>query len=438
MGRMTRLVIGTAVAAGLILGATLGGALGESPSAAVPSNVVASPTDISLAGLTGRDTVASVRRLEQAVRSTPTADALAQLGIAYQLRWRETADASYLVRSDEALTRALSLRTDDAVATLGLGSLALIRHEFRKALELGRKARELAPHSSAPYGVVGDALLELGRYREAFVTFERMVATKPTLAGYARIAYARELRGDRQGALAAMRLALDSAGGVPEPTAWTLVEIAKLELGSGRPGRAERALREALRVLPGYVFAREQLARALAARGRVSAAVIEARRAAEAIPLPQVVILLADLLERQGRPRAAAEQRLTVTAIQRLLAASGVRVDLEDALYRADRGIRPVETVELARRAREQRPSIVGDEALGWALARAGRCDEAVTWLDRALRLGTKDALLYFRRGYAAGCAGDAAEMKAWYRKALTLDPRFSVVFAPQAKRALA
>ena len=67
-----------------------------------------------------------------------------------------------------------------------------------------------------------------------------------------------------------------------------------------------------------------------------------------------------------------------------------------------------------------------------------GRCAEAEPWLDRALRLGTKDALLYFHRGYAAGCAGDGRAMRAWYRRALEQSPAFSVRWAPVARGALA
>ncbi len=39
---------------------------------------------------------------------------------------------------------------DDPAVTLGLGNLALIRHDFRAALELGRRARRLAPDASRP------------------------------------------------------------------------------------------------------------------------------------------------------------------------------------------------------------------------------------------------------------------------------------------------
>ena len=90
-------------------------------------------------------------RLEDAVRARPhDADALVQLGYAYQLRWRETGDASYLPRAGAALGDALRARPDDADAVLGLGSLALIRHEFRSALAYGRRARRLLVGSARP------------------------------------------------------------------------------------------------------------------------------------------------------------------------------------------------------------------------------------------------------------------------------------------------
>ncbi len=441
MRRSRTAFVGIAVTTALAAGALFGGVLTEAGSApaAVPAPSSRAIADQALAGIGRPGTAAAVERLERAVAAQPRdADALGALGLAYQLRWRETGDASYLPRADRALARALAARPGDATAVLGLGSLALIQHEFRRALRLGQEAARLAPSSAKPLGVIGDALVELGRYPEAFRAFERMTALKPNLSAYARIAYARELTGDPQGAISAMQLALDAAGGVPEPTAWVHVELAKLELGLGRSRRAERHVRAALIALPGYVYAREQLARVEAANGRLRRAVVEARRAAEAIPLPQFVGLLGDLLERTGRQAEARQQRETVAAIERLLGANGIRVDLESAVYRADHGIRPAETVALARSARADRPSIYGDDALGWALARAGRCDEALPWLRRALRLGTQDALLFFHRGYAEGCAGNSAARRDWYRKAVALNPHFSVRWSAVAREAVA
>jgi tetratricopeptide (TPR) repeat protein len=264
-----------------------------------------------------------------------------------------------------------------------------------------------------------------------------MVALRPSLASYARVAYARELTGDQEGAISAMRLALDAAAGQPEPSAWSLVELARLEFAGGRIEAAGRDASAALEALAGYPAARAMLARVEAARGRIERAIAEARRAADAVPTPQAVALLADLLDRAGERAEARRQRATVAVIDRLLQANGVQLDLESAVYRADNSIRPRETVELARRARAARPSIHGDDALAWALARAGRCGEAVPLAIAALRLGTRDPLLYFHRGYAEGCAGDRQEMRDWYRRALALSPDFSVRWALVARAAL-
>lgn len=445
MRRTTVFLVGGAIAAALALGSLVGGVLAESPSAEPsPAATRGAPAlaDRALTGTAGGVSAGTISGLEEEVRMRPgassgDADLLVQLGFAYQLRWRESADASYLPRSEAALRRALRARPDDPNATLGLGSLALIRHEFQQALASGLRAKRALPGSARPFGVIGDALVELGRYRSAFAAFERMVSLRPNLASYARIAYARELTGDREGAIAAMRLALDAAGGQPEPSAWCRVELAKLELERGRVEAAARHIRAALHVLPGYPAARVALARVEAARGRLGAAVAAARRASDAVPTAETVALLADLLERTGRPLEARRTRGTVGVIDRLLRANGVRVDLESAIYRADQGIRPDETVTLARRARGDRPSIYGDDALGWALARAGRCREALPWLERASRLGTEDALLDFHRGYAEGCAGDLAAMDEWYGRALALNPEFSVRWAPVARNAL-
>ncbi len=439
MRHRTKLLVGGAVAIVLLAGGLLGGVLAESPSAgptAVGSSLAISES--ALSGIAQGGTEATISRLEAALQSDPTdSDTLASLGLTYQVRWRETGDAGFLPRSEAALKKALRTNPDDPTATLGLGNLALIQHEFRQALAIGRRAHKLAPYAARPYGVIGDAQIELGRYDQAFATYEKMVSVRPTLASYARIAYARELTGDREGAIAAMELALNAAGGQPEPTAWAHVEIGKLELGRGRLETAERRFQAALAGAPGYIYAFEQMARVEAAKGNLTRAIADARRASETIPLPQFVALLGDLLERRGDTAAARRQHATVGAIDRLLAANGVRVDLESAVYRADHEIAPAQTVALARQARADRPSIYGDDALGWALARAGQCREAVQWSQRSLRLGTEDALLWFHRGYAAGCAGDKAGMRTWYTRALALNPQFSIRFAPLARKAL-
>jgi tetratricopeptide (TPR) repeat protein len=439
MKTSTKILVLAAAVLSLAAGALLGGVLTEGGDGAAqpPQSAAAvhAAADGALTGF-GAGSSAELGRLEAAVRERPNdVTALTQLGFAYQQRWRETADASYLPRAGEALQRARVLAPRDPLVVTGQGLLALTRHRFRRALVLGRLALELAPGSARPYGVVGDALLELGRYPEAFAAFDRMAALKPSLAAYARIAYGRELIGRVDGAIAAMTLALDSAGGSPEPTAWTHVELAKLYFGRGELREAERHFRAALAVFPGYPYANDGLARVEAARGRLERAVTLERRAVETVPLPQFVGELGDLLARSGRRGEAARQQRTVAAIDRLLGAGGIRTDLESTLYDVDHGLRPGETVARARGARAARPSIFGDDVLSWALARSGRCEEALPWSRRALRLGTQDALLFFHRGVIERCLGNAGAARQWMRRSVELNPGFSTRWSPLAAR---
>jgi tetratricopeptide (TPR) repeat protein len=379
----------------------------------------------------------SIAELQSKARAAPQdASAWAQLGIAYEQKARETADPSYYSRAGGALRRALRLAPRDLVAVSGLGSLALSQHRFREALGLGRDALRLAPAAAAPHAIVGDALVELGRYRAAFNAFDTLARLKPGLTAYARIAYGRELVGDTAGAIQAMRLAADAAAG-REPAAWTRWQLGRLYWATGRFDRAADQYRAALAVLPGYVYALDALAQIRAARGDFARAIGLERRAVEQIPLPQFAATLGDLYRLTGRPKAAARQYGLVGVIERLLLASGVKTDLETALFRADHGLHLSRTVALARLAQRQRPSIEGDDVLAWALARNGRCAEALTYSRRALRLGTQDALKFFHRGMIERCLGRQAEARSWIQRALRLNRHFSIAWAPVARQAL-
>lgn len=438
--RRTTLSAGGAVAAALVLAGLVGGVLAESRTAAAPAPSAA-PEALAgqaLTGVAGGVGASEAARLEAELDARPRdARLLTTLGLAYQVRWRETSDPTYLSRSETVLRRALRVDPLEANAVLGLGAVALIRHDFRTALVHGRQAARLLPGSARPFGVIGDALVELGRYDQAFTAFETMVARRPNLASYARVAYARELVGDVEGARGAMRLALETAAGQPEPSAWAFVELSKLEHGPGRVERAERLLRRALVLVPGYAPARMELARVELAKGRLATALRQARLAAEATPTPHTFDLVAELLDRAGRHAAATRQRAAGGPLDAELRANGMRIGLEIAVHQSDFGVDPVRTVAVARRARAEAPSIHGDDALGWALARAGHCTEALSHARRALRLGTRNPLMLFHRGYAEGCAGNREAMRAFYVQALAIDPEFSVRWAPVARAAL-
>ena len=424
-----------AAAAGAVV--LFSGVLRESSSAgasALPAERVAATFEPSYSS--AQDAATLVLRLQEHLRDHPTdGDSYALLGLAYQQRARETGDPAYYPKSEAVLDRARTLNSHDPIALSGLASLALTRHQFSLALALAQQARTLAPSTARNFGAIGDALLELGRYDAAFAAFDTMARLKPNVAAYARVSYARELRGDMAGARAAMELASESTVPGSEAAAWSQTQLGKLLFSVGRLRCGREGIPDRPRA-PAWVCRRSRCARARRRCGGRSQPRCPARASRrDDRALPQYVGALGDFLGRQGKARAARRQYALVAAIDRLQRASGMRTDVEYALFETDHGIDLPDALRRARIGQQARPSIDGDDALAWALERNGGCTEALGYSKLALRLGTKDATKLFHRGMIERCLGHAAEARTWFRKAVRLNPGFSPLWSPVAQR---
>src|SRR5262249_54970800 len=152
-----------------------------------------------------------IGQMEARLRGNPDDTPAAILLAGALLRGARTnGDGRPANRAADALSAVLKEHPGQYDAVRMLGAIELSRHRFREALDLARRARSLRPSDAWNYGVMGDALLELGQYPEAFEAFERMAAMRPNADAYARVSYARELQGDLEGALAAMRMAANA------------------------------------------------------------------------------------------------------------------------------------------------------------------------------------------------------------------------------------
>jgi tetratricopeptide (TPR) repeat protein len=362
--------------------------------------------------------------------------AASQLGAAYLQRARETGDPSYYGRAEEALRRALDEQPDDYAAVSSMGALALARHQFAEALTWGERARAINPGRSYSYGVVADALTELGRYDEAVAAAQQMVDLRPDLASYSRVSYARELHGDIAGATEAMEAAVSAGLPGSENAEWVRVQLGNLLFAQGRLAAAEQRYAQSLAALPGYVPAMAGMARLRAAQGRSDEAVAMLEDASARMPLPEYVIALGELHESLGNAAEAERQYALVRAMQRLFAANGVDTDLELALFEADHGDAAA-AAQLARAAYARRPGVKGTDTLAWALYRAGQPDEARRYSDEALRLGSRDPLLLYHAGMIALGEGDKGRARELLGRALEPNPHFAPLHADRARAAL-
>lgn len=377
--------------------------------------------------------------LQDTLRSHPDqGEAASLLGLAYLQKVRETGDPSYYPKADTLFRQALDRNDDDLNALIGLGTLALARHDFAAALDWGKQAAKLNPYHAASFGVIGDAEIELGRYDEAVATFQQMIDLRPDLTSYSRVSYVRELYGDLPGAIDAMERAAVAGAGRPEHVAWTQVQLGNLLFNRGDLDGAERRFNSSLQTLDGYVYGLAGLARVEAARGDFPAAITLYQQAIQSMPLPEFVIALGDLYSVAGQPDAAEQQYALVDAMQALYQENGVDTDVEMALFAADHNRDLDQALEKARAGYEKRPSIRAADVLAWTLYQTGDLANAEKYSQEALRLGTQDALLLFHAGMIQSALGNRDAAMGFLQQALTLNPHFSLLFADQAQSELA
>ena len=361
----------------------------------------------------------------------------------YLQRLRETGDLKYLELTTRAAHASLGiLPAENNVGALSaLAQAEFAAHDFGAARDHALQLVEMEPRKSYPYQILADALLELGDYTEDALAFRRMRESGGGIGGETRLARFDTLRGQTdnvrrrfEGALAS---ALEEVPRPRETVAWCHWQLGELSLSAGDYEDAERRYREALAALPDYHRAVAGLARALAARGDLLSATAEAERAVRILPELSSVALLGDLYNAAGRKREADAQYALVEQIARLSALNGALYNRQLALFYADHDVKAEEAYRLASKEYEVRRDIYGADTLAWTALKAGKISEAQTAIKEALRLGTRDARLFYHAGMIARAAGDESAARDYLRRALELSPQFDLVQAPLARKAL-
>jgi tetratricopeptide (TPR) repeat protein len=380
-------------------------------------------------------TQATVADLQARLGATPDDPGmLTRLGEAYLVRARETADPTYFSRAAQALDRSDALAPDRPATLTGLGLLALGRHDFTAALDLGRRAHTLDPASPQPLGVVVDAQVELGRYDAAADDLQKMLDRRPSLASLSRASYLRELTGDTPGAVTAMtQAAIAGAGSAAADVAYVETLLGDLHLGAGRLAEAEGAYRRGLGRADSPA-AEVGLARVAAARGDLAGAATLLEEVTARLPQPAWLALLGDVQAGLGRAADAAASYDLVRQVEALNRAEGVAVDLELARFEADQAANAEAAVAMAREALATRPTVYAADTLGWALRQAGRPGEALPHALAAVRLGTADALLWYHLAAVETDLGLVDDARPHLARALAINPYLTVRDLPAAR----
>jgi tetratricopeptide (TPR) repeat protein len=359
------------------------------------------------------------------------------LAVAYMQKARETGDFNFNARAEAALTESIRLSPDNFDALKLQSKLLVIYHRFGEALPAARRVIEQKPNDYETYGVLVDALVELGYYDEARKAVQAMLDVRPYAASYARASYLRSLYGDTEGAIEAMRLAVQSANpGNPEELAWCRVHLGDELMNAGKRIDAEREYDHALFIFPDYYLALAAKARARLAAGDTERAIEFYKRAQERVPSPDIAIALGDIYTKQGRTDEARKQFELVEFVEKTGASEGTYSRLL-VLFWADHDMKLDEALAAARRLRESRADIYTSDALAWCLYKKGQHAEAKTAIDEALRLGTRDATINYHAGMIYRALGERRTAAKHLQLALKLNPSFDVLQADVARQAL-
>ncbi|MDQ6874249.1 MAG: hypothetical protein M3042_04175 [Actinomycetota bacterium] len=401
------------------------------------SSVVDSSSAGSPAG--SRDPlIAGLERTQGRLRQEPgNADLWATLGSAYLQVGRITADPTYYPKAQAAFARSLTLQAARNVAAMaGMGQLAAARHDFARALRWGHQALAVDAYSTVAYGVVADAATQLGDYPGARAAIQRMLDLKPGVSSFTRGSYDLEIHGDVGAARAALNRALvDSLS--PADVAFCRYYLGELSFNSGDASDAAAQYAQGLRADPSNTQLLAGRARLEAIRGQRAAALADYTAVTERVPLPQYVLEFGDFLTSIGRAADAARQYALLRTEQQLFASNGVLDDLLSAEFDADHG-NPAGALRHAEAEWSRRHSVLVADALAWALHKNGRNSEALRLAAIANRLGWRNATFAYHRGMIESALGQRAAARVDLTEALRINPNFSFLQAPIARRALA
>jgi tetratricopeptide (TPR) repeat protein len=365
--------------------------------------------------------------------------AWAQLGMAHVQLARTTYDPAHYPLAETALKKSLAEHPDgNAGALTGLGALAAARHDFAAALGYARRAVAADDYSADAYGVLTDAYVELGRYRQATDAVQKMLDLRPDTGSFGRASYLFELQGDLTRARSFMRRALDYAGD-PGDTTFALQHLGELAFSAGDLTGAAAFYADGLARQPGQPALLADRAKVRAAQGDLPSAIADLRAATATLPTVDHLVTLSEALTAAGDPAGAARADDLVRVSDRLSATltSSAATDIDLVLFYADHGS-PALAVSKGRALFAVRPSVSVETAYGWALHAAGQDREALRHADRGLRLHTRDAKAYYYRGTIRLALGDRAGGRADLTTALRINPYFSLRYAPSARAALA
>lgn len=388
---------------------------------------------VTFASVPGDDNVEGALRAVKERENS--AEPYVKLASAYMNAARRSGNFTLNVSARNAVNKALEIEPGHQFALRLKAALNLAFHEFSDALKLAETLAASAPGDSFVLGVMTDAHTQLGNYPKALEFGQQMVDAKPNSQSYSRVALLRGLHGDTAGAVEMFKLAARTADPADkEAQAWTLTQLGDLYWRNGKYDDAANAYSEALSILPEYPNAMFGKGRAVASKGDLAGARALVSGAVERSPHTYSIIYLGDIMKKMGDVAAAEKLYKLANDTEALPETHDAH---RMALFWADRDTNLDEALAIAEADYAELKDIYAADILAWCLYKKGRFAEARERSKEALRIGTKDAILYYHAGMIEKALGNKTEAKRLLTTAIGLNPAFDLIQTETASQAL-
>ena len=316
----------------------------------------------------------------------------------------------------------LALDANNFEALTFKSTILLSKHQFEEAGKIAAHVQQLYPQNAYVYGLIVDASVEQGNYKAALEAADKMVAIRPDIRSYARIAYLREIQGDLIGAVEAMRLAVDAGMPGDEHTEWCRYQLGKLYEKNGNLKKAEMNYTITLNNRENYPYGLVGLAGIALAQKKFDLA-LSLYRQADTLSNNHIVKEgITEVYQQTGEVEKAKNMSQEVLAHVKKLSETG-NEDLEMAhayigLDNYDKAL------EFAMKEYVRRPAnIEVNEAIAIICYRKGDYHKALDHIQAALLTNCKNPELLGYAGLIYFKVGKNVEAKKFFMEALYNHP---------------
>ena len=324
----------------------------------------------------------------------------------------------YMVHAESLINTALDIDPGNFEALVTKATILMIYHRFNDAKQLVLKAVGQNPYNSTAYGVLCDSYVESGDYENAVITCDKMLSIRPDIKSYSRASYLREIYGELDASIEAMKLAADAGITGQESRAWALYNLGNLFFISGKIDTAAFIYGGILEERPNYTYAYNGLSKIMIAKGNYTKAIEYLVKASQITPDHTFIEQLAYIYLITGEKESEEEMIKKVLKTFDQHESDGWNVNREFSHFCSIHNIKLSESLERMEDEYEKSPDNYDVLKLyAWLLHKNKQHEKALRLIKKATKFGRYDPILYYYAGVIFADAGKKKDALEYLQK---------------------